>query len=79
VPDLPGPGLKGTQRPAADRATVLVGNQEYPRVTLHVLRLDKVRLVKPLREPLPQLGYVRGQAAAGVGRHWVDHLHAHRR
>jgi len=32
VPYLPGPGLKGTQPPAADRATVLVGDQEYSRV-----------------------------------------------
>jgi len=79
VPDLPGPGLNGAQRSAADRAIVLVGNQEYPRVTLHLLRLDQVRLVETLREPLPQLGDVRGQAAAGVGRHRVDHLHAHRR
>jgi len=79
VPDLPGPGLKGTQRSAADRATVLVGNQEYPRLALHLLRLDQVRFVKPLRKPLPQLGNVRGQAAPGVGRHRVDHLHAHRR
>jgi hypothetical protein len=79
VPDLPGPGLKGTQRPAADRATVLVGNQEYPRVALHLRRLDQVRLVESLREPLPQLGHVRGQAGPGVGRRRVDYLHAHRR
>jgi hypothetical protein len=78
VPDLPGSGFKGTQRPAADRAAILVGNQECPCVALHILRLDQVRFVEPLREPLPQLGNVRGQAAAGVGRHRVGQPHAHR-